>query len=484
MELFNIDGFLSTIALKSTLLVSVAALLSVALYRARSELRSAVWRTTFVALAVLPMLTAGFPAAWSIPIEVPHLAPWNASKASAVQPVVPSPSSASVASAQLPATFAPMEAPRDGGAIWPVLWLLGVTVACLRLGVGYLRAHRRVRSAQPVDCELRQQWLADEAARLGLRSRVQLLQSSETETPVAFKLPRPGLLFPVDAELWDAERYRLVLRHELCHLRRGDLASQLTAQLVCCLYWFNPIVWWAARQFAFERERACDDKVLMLGADPAAYAGHLLAIARSQSGLGTTALATAPMVGRSRLEQRLKAIVDFRPLAAGSPLGRLLPAATIFCLGAMVILLRPTWAQDPVEPDGSENRTEEAVLVTEQDELYLWAWPSNLITLDDGSLQVLCRRDPTPAELEARQKMREWLGPTDLPPEIRIVLRSLNYVHAMDAARYLREKGLLSHRGSIQVDQRTNKLIVRETGDKMESVLIAIDNLDVDPDDC
>ena len=53
------------------------------------------------------------------------------------------------------------------------------------------------------------------------------------------------------------------------------------------VYWFNPLVWYAAAALARERERACDDEVLRLGATPSAYASLLLDLARSQIHMDT-----------------------------------------------------------------------------------------------------------------------------------------------------------------------------------------------------
>jgi TonB family protein len=109
------------------------------------------------------------------------------------------------------------------------------------------------------------------------------------------------------------------------------------AQAACCLYWFHPLAWLAARQMRREREQACDDAVLGRGIAAQDYAGHLVDSARAMRGQRTGALA---MAEPSELERRVRALLDGgrdrRPLnraAAGVMVTALasvlLPAAAI-----------------------------------------------------------------------------------------------------------------------------------------------------------
>ena len=116
------------------------------------------------------------------------------------------------------------------------------------------------------------------------------------------------VLLPAAAAYWPEERRRVVLLHELAHVKRRDYLTQVMAQLVCALYWFNPLVWLAARQMCVEREGACDDLVLAGGCKASEYAGHLVEIAgsfRRVPQMAAIAMARSP-----QLAGRIAAIVD------------------------------------------------------------------------------------------------------------------------------------------------------------------------------
>lgn len=138
------------------------------------------------------------------------------------------------------------------------------------------------------------------------------VESVTAMTPMVAGLWRPVIVMPRNAAHWPEERLQVVVLHELAHIKRRDCLTQALARIVCAAYWFNPLVWLAARRLRAERERACDDFVLAAGTKGSDYAGHLLEIARTmKSGrlfpLGVSGLA---MADRSQLEGRLMAILD------------------------------------------------------------------------------------------------------------------------------------------------------------------------------
>jgi membrane carboxypeptidase/penicillin-binding protein len=111
------------------------------------------------------------------------------------------------------------------------------------------------------------------------------------------------------------ERCRLVLVHELAHVRRRDVLVQAIADVACAIHWCNPLVWICARRLRVEREIAADDAVLAAGVRPSRYAEELVAVA--SSAMPSAALA---MAERSSLETRVASILASRlaraPLAA------------------------------------------------------------------------------------------------------------------------------------------------------------------------
>jgi len=199
----------------------------------------------------------------------------------------------------------------DWGLVLPVVWIAGVFVLLTWILGGLVRAWFLVRSAREVT-RGSLAWLFDELCEeLEITGWVTLLQTRGSTMPMAWGI-RPRILLPADADEWTDARLRAVLLHELAHVRRRDYLTQLVARLSATINWFNPLVWVAIHRMRVERELACDDQVLRAGSRPSEYASHLLEIARSANGRGLATFGGVAMARRSRLSDRLLAVLDDR----------------------------------------------------------------------------------------------------------------------------------------------------------------------------
>ncbi len=160
----------------------------------------------------------------------------------------------------------------------------------------------RSAGASPIPW-LRWFWLAGAIAAL-LRLAIahwRMARTSEVPMAMTWGILRPRIFAPAEGI------HQFDLRHEEAHVARRDGLWQLISQLACAVYWFHPLVWWAERRAAQERERACDDRVLASGADPPDYAQRLVDAARA---LADPPLAALAVSGESGLASRVKAILD------------------------------------------------------------------------------------------------------------------------------------------------------------------------------
>lgn len=197
--------------------------------------------------------------------------------------------------------------------VWAfAFWLAGMVVLAAAFGCGMVRLARLAHEATPLDEDGWQAILRHACRSTGLSTPPALLWSPRALTPMTWGVRRPVVLLPSECRSWSIEKAREILVHELAHIHRRDCVTQLGAQLLCLIHWFNPLVWVAARRMRLERERACDDSVLMSGSRPSSYATHLLDIAKQLGSEGRTLSPALAMARRSRIFDRLDAVLDPR----------------------------------------------------------------------------------------------------------------------------------------------------------------------------
>ena len=209
-----------------------------------------------------------------------------------------------------------------------LIWLTGMGLALAPLLLGVDRVWWMTGNCEKLSQPEWSGLLAETAASLNLRRAVRLRCSPTVKLPMTWGARRPVILLPEAAKEWTELRRRVVLRHELAHVQRWDWLTCMAAYVVCAVFWYNPLAWYAARQMRLEREQACDDLVLRRDTLPSDYAGELLQLAAGFTGRSLIDWATVPMARRSALEGRLLAILDEKRNRAG--------ATRVSMVGAMV----------------------------------------------------------------------------------------------------------------------------------------------------
>jgi beta-lactamase regulating signal transducer with metallopeptidase domain len=104
-------------------------------------------------------------------------------------------------------------------------------------------------------------------------------RSSGVTEPMLIGALSPRVLLPLDFERrYTAEEREFVLAHERAHMRRGDTLVNAVGVAWLCVFWFNPVMFWAMRLLRLDQDLACDASVLAAAgkARRGRYAGALL----------------------------------------------------------------------------------------------------------------------------------------------------------------------------------------------------------------
>lgn len=257
---------------------------------------------------------------------------------------------------------------------WPawvfIGWLAGACVVFVRLIAGLIGSRLLICRASDVGDPSLNDILAEHTRKLGIKRKVRLFQTPKAAVPLTCGWRHPLILLPSGAPDWTEKRKKVVLLHELAHIKRGDFFLFFLTRMASILYWFNPLVWIAMKQLAVERERASDDCVLAAGIKASDYAGHLLEIARKASSLRWFSPAGITIAKKSNLEARIMSILNNT-----RPTGRI-KLSTIFLTGFLALsLLLPiasvhTWGKnDDIAQEKEQEKTEESTDIPDKEEI-------------------------------------------------------------------------------------------------------------------
>jgi beta-lactamase regulating signal transducer with metallopeptidase domain len=222
-----------------------------------------LWR-----IAWLKLLLAFF---WSGSLDLPLLAPPSSSSGA----ILPAPVSG--ISQELPLVpTAVIEPSLSAGSVLFILWLFGVFCCAIHLGYQWNRSARLKRAASPVANAA----LAEACSKLGIARLPALCESAGISTPILIGILRPTIIVP--SRSVTSDELRMMLAHELAHLKRRDLLWGWLPAICHTLFFFHPLLWLTRREWLLAQEMACDELALsQAGVSPASYGNMLLELISS-----------------------------------------------------------------------------------------------------------------------------------------------------------------------------------------------------------
>lgn len=237
-----------------------------------------LWRLVYLKLLVAFL--------WAAPVDLPLLPAVPAAGSTSLKELASMP----VVLARKVLDLAPFAGPdrrKQPGVPFAVcllgLWSVGAAWCLSKLVRDWMAGqHLCHRSAPLREDELISCCLAL-CRRLGLRRSPLLLRSDGGGSPVLLDPMDPVLVLPsaLLAHCAPAE-LKLMLAHELAHLKRRDLWWGWLPALMHALFYFHPCLWLANREWRLSQELAADECAVRVTQAPAHEYGQMLAKVAAQ----------------------------------------------------------------------------------------------------------------------------------------------------------------------------------------------------------
>ena len=186
-----------------------------------------------------------------------------------------------------------------------LIWVIGTAACLLTMTALYVMTRSELRGAKPLRPGV---WVSEKVVSPGLVG-----------------VFRPRILVPpgMSRKLLD-----YVEAHERIHRRRLDNLWRCLALGICCLHWFNPVVWFSLKLFFADMELSCDEAVVrkLPVRKRKEYATALLSVAAGRD-LFVSAF------GGAKLRLRVERVLSYRRLTLGAG------AAFTALAGAVLLVL-------------------------------------------------------------------------------------------------------------------------------------------------
>ncbi len=185
-----------------------------------------------------------------------------------------------------------------------LVWVTGFVVVFVGKFISHFVFRHRVMSVSiPVrDPEILE--LFDrELKQLEYYRPVRLVKSAAVTVPLSMGTMKRTRVTVLPNREFTQQELQFIFRHEIHHIRRGDVNNKIFFAFCQALCWFNPLIWVATRKASDDMELSCDEIVLenMDEGMRKQYAELLLDTAGSSRGF-TTCLSAAAETMRYRLK--------------------------------------------------------------------------------------------------------------------------------------------------------------------------------------
>ena len=233
------------------------------------------------------------------------------------------------------------------------LWLVGVCCSLSRTAKQWLAVRRQQSLCRSADNALLRRICREEAQALNLDCLPQLLLGAKSVSPHLTGIWEPAICLPENwQESFTEADLRIIVGHELAHLKRHDLLWNWLPTIVGWLFFFHPLVWVMRRRWEEAQEAACDELlILRQNVSPSQYGGLLLRLATRTS--EKPLLVTAGVAGSYRLlQRRILAMTRVRTFSRRS---MILAGASLTALGAISIVPWHLVEADATSPDWGGN---------------------------------------------------------------------------------------------------------------------------------
>ncbi len=157
-----------------------------------------------------------------------------------------------------------------------IIWVLTTGISLLIPLISTIRFKLKLRDAELLQFNYKDDDLKSEF--------VKIYRSTKISMPLTIGIFSKKMFVPTQWDNWSSECRKMILHHELAHIKRKDGLVQILQIIVQAVYFFHPLVWILNSRINQYREMACDDASVATKRDShVEYSRYLVKIAEEMT---------------------------------------------------------------------------------------------------------------------------------------------------------------------------------------------------------
>ncbi len=245
-------------------------------------------------------------------------------------------------------------------SLWTVLfalWITGIALFVCKNIFEFVRFNKRIKQSRFKASTDLIKALTYGKTKLGMTKNTKIAECSCIDMPVTYGLIKSKILIPAGlSHCISDDKLKLIIMHELCHIKRFDILKNYIWLAAKAVHWFNPLVWVAYKNYISARELSCDEMVLKhIGEkDKFEYSQSLLDVIKLSQNRQKTSLTLSFCSDKTKLRQRVENMI--KPKRKSKSAGFIaLALAAIMIIACFTTACQPTPEQSIVVGKNDDN---------------------------------------------------------------------------------------------------------------------------------
>lgn len=135
--------------------------------------------------------------------------------------------------------------------------LIGSILIFTYLGIKIYKFQKVMKGSVLIDNSL----CKEKIREFGLKRKVEIYINNNLKTPLTFGILKPKIILQ-DHILADEKLLDHVLIHEMIHIKKFHILLNHLANIIACIYWYNPLLWLSLKYLDQDIEINCDKLVV------------------------------------------------------------------------------------------------------------------------------------------------------------------------------------------------------------------------------